>query len=269
MNFSEALVSRHKKIVNANVLCDSAVLIIGVGTVGSLVSMYFTRIGVSRFILVDCDTVEASNLSRTVYVFEDVGKPKVEALANRLRSVNPGVNIITIDRDVRNIADSTWLKLASKTRIALIAIDNIMQQVRLSNLISPVIPVVVVSIEDIGNNGEIIVVTSQTRKLCCLINLSERLREAPEGVSGAQGLITDVSIVVAEAVNLMVHLLQPSACKRFPHPFRADNNVFLVGRGDGGNTLQANLKRAGVLSSLTVNTRGRLTPCNYCKNIGG
>ena len=65
-------------------------LVAGCGSVGSYVAEQLVRSGVGALALVDPEPVEAANLSRTVYEAADVGSPKVEALAGRLRASAPG-----------------------------------------------------------------------------------------------------------------------------------------------------------------------------------
>jgi adenylyltransferase/sulfurtransferase len=57
---------------------------------------YLAAAGIGRIGLVDADRLEASNLHRqTLYSLADVGKPKVELAAARLRALNPEVAIHT------------------------------------------------------------------------------------------------------------------------------------------------------------------------------
>jgi molybdopterin/thiamine biosynthesis adenylyltransferase len=68
------------------------VLIVGAGGLGAPASLYLAAAGVGEIILVDPDEVDASNLQRQViYDGEHVGRPKVEAAAERLSSLNPHV----------------------------------------------------------------------------------------------------------------------------------------------------------------------------------
>jgi sulfur-carrier protein adenylyltransferase/sulfurtransferase len=72
----------------------AAVLVVGCGGLGVPVMTYLAAAGVGRIGLVDGDRLEASNLHRqTLYSLEDVGKPKVELAAARLRALNPEVEI--------------------------------------------------------------------------------------------------------------------------------------------------------------------------------
>ncbi|HEV2441348.1 MAG TPA: ThiF family adenylyltransferase [Steroidobacteraceae bacterium] len=74
----------------------AAVLVVGCGGLGVPVMTYLAAAGVGRIGLVDGDSLEASNLHRqTLYSLEDVGKPKVELAAARLRALNPDVELHT------------------------------------------------------------------------------------------------------------------------------------------------------------------------------
>ena len=67
--------------------------IAGAGGLGSNCAAFLARSGVRRFILADFDVVEASNLNRQWYYPDDVGKPKVECLAQHLRRLEPELEL--------------------------------------------------------------------------------------------------------------------------------------------------------------------------------
>ncbi len=76
------------KLKQAKVLC------IGAGGLGAPLSLYLAAAGVGRIGIVDFDFVDASNLQRQVlFSTSDVGRPKTEAAAERLRGLNPNVQI--------------------------------------------------------------------------------------------------------------------------------------------------------------------------------
>ena len=75
-------------------LAAASVLVVGAGGLGVPVLQYLAAAGVGRLGIVDGDLVEASNLHRQpLYCPADVGRPKAEIAAERLRSLNPEVRV--------------------------------------------------------------------------------------------------------------------------------------------------------------------------------
>ena len=57
------------------------------------------RAGVHEVVLIDPDVVSATNLATQQVYRRDIGRPKVEAVADRLREINPAVNVLALERD--------------------------------------------------------------------------------------------------------------------------------------------------------------------------
>jgi molybdopterin/thiamine biosynthesis adenylyltransferase len=73
-------------------LRDASVLVVGAGALGSPVAAYLAGAGVGRLGIVDDDDVEVSNLHRQhLHFTPDVGVPKAESAAAKLRFLNPEV----------------------------------------------------------------------------------------------------------------------------------------------------------------------------------
>ncbi len=89
-------------------LRDASVAIVGVGGLGSPVALYLAAAGVGRIALYDDQRVELSNLNRQLLYGEaDVGRPKVEAAADRLRAIDSSLRLEAHQETVRalNVAD--------------------------------------------------------------------------------------------------------------------------------------------------------------------
>jgi molybdopterin/thiamine biosynthesis adenylyltransferase len=71
-------------------VATSTVLIAGAGNIGSHLAPQLARAGVGALRILDRDRVEAKNLATQDYRPEDVGRPKAEVLAERLRAQFPG-----------------------------------------------------------------------------------------------------------------------------------------------------------------------------------
>ena len=98
---------------------ETRILIAGCG-VGSLVAINAARLGFEKFILVDGDEVELSNINRQGFSSRDVGRKKVNALARRLKQINPHAEIrkYPIFVDIKNAA-----RLVHKADIIIDSID--------------------------------------------------------------------------------------------------------------------------------------------------
>jgi sulfur-carrier protein adenylyltransferase/sulfurtransferase len=79
-------------------LLDASVLCIGAGGLGSPVAMYLAAAGVGRLGVLDFDRVDLSNLQRQIlHSTGDVGRSKVDSAVDRLRAINPGVEVVGHD----------------------------------------------------------------------------------------------------------------------------------------------------------------------------
>jgi adenylyltransferase/sulfurtransferase len=79
-------------------LKQGSALVVGAGGLGSPVSLYLAAAGVGRIGVVDFDTIDASNLQRQVlYGTADVGRNKVAVATQRLRDLNPEVDVVAYD----------------------------------------------------------------------------------------------------------------------------------------------------------------------------
>lgn len=70
------------------------VLVVGAGGLGVPVLSYLAGAGIGRLGIVDGDTLDASNLHRQpLYGFDDIGRPKAQLAAARLRALNPDIDV--------------------------------------------------------------------------------------------------------------------------------------------------------------------------------
>ncbi|HII07433.1 MAG TPA: adenylyltransferase [Methanotrichaceae archaeon] len=81
-------------------LKHSRVVVLGVGGVGGAAALYLAAAGVGSLVLVDRDEVELTNLNRQVlFSTIDLGRPKAEAGAKRLRSLDPELEVEAVVLD--------------------------------------------------------------------------------------------------------------------------------------------------------------------------
>ena len=82
---------------SAEILQQKCVAIAGCGGLGSNAAVALTRAGVGKLIIADFDVVETANLNRQHYFQSDVGRKKVDAIADYLKAINPDLDLTTHD----------------------------------------------------------------------------------------------------------------------------------------------------------------------------
>jgi len=93
----------------------------GCGGLGSNAAVALVRAGVGSLILADFDFVEISNLNRQHFFLQDVGRLKVEALADHLRNINP---VIQLDVTARKLVPADVPQLFKQADILIEAFDK-------------------------------------------------------------------------------------------------------------------------------------------------
>ncbi len=86
-----------KKLQNANVL------VVGLGGVGAYAAEMIARSGIGRMTIADADTVSATNINRQLIALHStIGKQKVELMAERLRDINPEIELTIVNRFIKD-----------------------------------------------------------------------------------------------------------------------------------------------------------------------
>lgn len=99
----QSIFSRNKGILETDVMKTKCAVILGCGSVGSLVAMELARAGVEKYVLCDADTLEYHNVCRHQCGIEDVGDLKVNALKRKILNINPKVKVKTFGGIIQNI----------------------------------------------------------------------------------------------------------------------------------------------------------------------
>jgi len=84
-------------------LSEKRILVIGVGGVGGTALEALARSGFKKFVIIDSDKVDMSNLNRQIlFTAEDVGADKVDAAKKHLLKINSEFEIVTIKEKITN-----------------------------------------------------------------------------------------------------------------------------------------------------------------------
>ena len=107
-NLYQNIFSRNKGILETSVMSQKRVVILGCGSVGSLVGMELARSGVGHFFLVDADIMEYHNICRHQCGVEDVGDLKVNALERKILNINPNAEVVKFKGIVQNVPEKMF-----------------------------------------------------------------------------------------------------------------------------------------------------------------
>ena len=103
-------------------LLNAHVVVLGLGGLGSPVSMYLAAAGVGKLTLIDDDKVDSSNLQRQiVHQCDNLEQSKVLSAKQSLAALNPDCEIDTIDR---RLTESELTQLISKANVVVDCCDN-------------------------------------------------------------------------------------------------------------------------------------------------
>lgn len=74
---------------------QNRVNVVGVGAIGSNICLQLTRLGIETIHIYDFDTVDAHNIANQMYDEDDINELKVNAIARKMKAINPHCNVIT------------------------------------------------------------------------------------------------------------------------------------------------------------------------------
>ena len=79
------------------------VLVVGLGGVGAYAAEMIARAGVGRMTIADADTVSATNINRQIIALHStIGREKSDLMAERLRDINPDIELTVINRFIKD-----------------------------------------------------------------------------------------------------------------------------------------------------------------------
>lgn len=84
-------------------LRNANVLVVGLGGVGAYAAEMIARAGVGKMTIADADTVSKSNINRQLIALHStIGQEKSELMAQRLRDINPEIELQVINRFIKD-----------------------------------------------------------------------------------------------------------------------------------------------------------------------
>lgn len=180
-------------------LKTSTVLVAGLGGLGSIASAYLAAAGVGRLILVDKDKVEETNLNRQlIYTPEDMGKEKAMVAKERLKALNPEVEV---EGHVMDVFSSEFEDLVRKSDVIIDGMDGWRQRLRINEIAVKYMKPLIHGAVESWYGQLMVVVPKETPCLHCVFsNIGDRACTRIVGpVAGIVGLMEAL-----EAIKMIV-----------------------------------------------------------------
>lgn len=151
MNFD-----RIKNVMNIPMLQEACVVIIGAGASITLITN-LVRCGVRRFILIDPDQIELSNIARQGHDPANIGQTKVQAVARMIQQMNPEAEVVQLPIDFTTLSDDYVQDILSNASLIIAATDSFKAQARANQVALLLgVPSLFVGLYPQGEGGEII-----------------------------------------------------------------------------------------------------------------
>lgn len=187
-------------------LKTKTVTIVGAGALGTVSSALLAKAGVGRIKIIDFDEVDVVNLSSQLMHWDkDVGKKKTYSLSEKLRAMNPFIEVIEINEKLN---ENNAEKLLSDTDIVIDATDNLIaRDIINKTCVKKEIPFIHAGIR--GFYGQVmIVIPGVTPCLSCIF------KDMSSGPRGCPVIIPHVSLLASiqalEAIKLLTGLGEPA-----------------------------------------------------------
>lgn len=183
---------------------SAKVCVVGAGGIGNPVITQLTAMGVGKLRIVDRDVIEVTNLHRQhLYTDDDIGRVKVEAAAERLRKLNPTVEIEPVPTSVTKYTAEGIVK---GFEVVIDALDSVDARYALNDAcIKYNIPLIYAGA--IGVTGS--VCTILPNRSACLRCMFPELNEEEMPACSTEGVHPSIlylvaGIQVSEAVKIII-----------------------------------------------------------------
>lgn len=240
----QSIFSRNKGILETDVMKTKCAVIIGCGSVGSLVAMELARAGVEKYVLCDADTLEYHNVCRHQCGIEDVGDLKVNALRRKILNINPRANVKTFGGIIQNIPKDILDEMCSPLETIFVGCgDNRMADVY-ANKIAIYYEAAFISIGfwERAYAGEIFYYIPHKDMPCyqCALgsgDLSGRVeanhhvysnQENVEGIKFEPGISVDINFITSIGIKLIIDILNSTNKEYVPRLLNSLKQYTLV-----------------------------------------
>ncbi|MDL2290160.1 tRNA threonylcarbamoyladenosine dehydratase [Paludibacteraceae bacterium OttesenSCG-928-F17] len=185
-------------------LSRSSVLVVGLGGVGAVAAEMICRAGVGKMTIIDRDDVSPTNINRQLVALNStIGKQKAEVLAERLKDINPDLDL-TVINDWLDEKNTEQILTENHFDFVVDAIDTISPKIFLiQNCIQKGIRIV----SSMGSGGKLdpsqIQITDISKTEYCALAKTVRQRLSKLGIKKGLPVVFSTEVVDKSRVILV------------------------------------------------------------------
>jgi molybdopterin/thiamine biosynthesis adenylyltransferase len=215
---------RNHGIIDESILQEKRITIVGLGSGGSQNVLDLAKAGVTNFILIDYDTVNVSNLCRSIFDLPQVGQKKTEATLEKLLRVNPCVNVQLYNEDVLAMDNEKLMEIIDCSDLIIEATDSVKSKLLINGMAYHSKPVIYPSVYDMGKGGDILFTIPGLPCFECVFNsIVDEMKGLKKGdwdystgqAKPMPALISDIKVVVSRTVKLALGILTADSDNSF------------------------------------------------------
>jgi len=208
-------------------------ILFGAGSVGSYLARFLAVVSMILHV-VDFKKVEPKHLheGRTIYTARDLGLLKVEALKRHIEEDLPGTQVRTYPCDVEQFANSDLVAMFRRCVMAILAIDDPEQMIRVADLAYPLVQLMQVAMHRRGHSSHIIIsIPYVTPCLRCTLGISspDDIRRLDREPSSSGDIVTLANTASNFALDLACSKV---ASQRITRWDISKNRIYLANRRD-------------------------------------
>ena len=209
-------------------ILNKKIVMVGLGSVGSTATAQLVKAGIENLVLIDPDQLEVHNIIRHLCDFDDLGRYKTNAVADRIKKINPNLDITLLNNDI--VHDLNKIEKDIKDADMLIVSTDTPDSRQVANMIAieNKIPAVFISLYERAMTGSVYrVAYNKTGCRNCIgegqwnaefaqgkMEYSEALNE--RDIIFQPGMDSDISLVTLLGVKMALSSLQNPRHKILP-----------------------------------------------------
>ena len=280
--------SRNTGILESSVMMEKKAIIVGCGSVGSLVALELAKAGVGHFLLLDQDIFEYHNICRHQCGASEVGRYKVDALKDRVLDINRTAQVETYRGILETVPKEVFDRWGGRESILVGGADNRASDIYGSKIASHYgMPFLTIGLWERAFAGEIFYSIPERNQPCYIcpfgsgrdpdglsnrVNANRRIYTTEENLEKVRfepGISADIGFVTIIGIKLALDILNRNNSNYLPKVIDSLSQFTLICNTTdtriGGEMAELFSYPLQVTTNIKAEYRDPCPPCKYAE----